>query len=76
MKAIRWIQNVAAVIAIAMAVSLADGIGITFKEACTAGMLVVLAVVMLLGRALEEERRAEGCSAPSVYCIGCINFAG
>ena len=46
MKAIRWIQNVAAVIAIAMAVSLADGIGITFKEACTAGMLVVLAVVM------------------------------
>ena len=59
MKAIRWIQNVAAVIAIAMAVSLADGIGITFKEACTAGMLVVLAMVMLLGRALEEERRAE-----------------
>ncbi|MCE8993937.1 MAG: hypothetical protein ACLUPC_09210 [Bacteroides thetaiotaomicron] len=59
MKAIRWIQNVAAVVAIAMAVSLADGISITFKEACTAGMLVVLAVVMLLGRALEEERRAE-----------------
>lgn len=49
----------AAVVAIAMAVSLADGIGITFKEACTAGMLVVLAVVMLLGRALEEERRTE-----------------
>ena len=59
MKAISWIQNVAAVVAIAMAVSLADGISITFKEACTAGMLVVLAVVMLLGRALEEERRAE-----------------
>ena len=59
MKIIRWIQNVAAVVAIAMAVSLADGISITFKEACTAGMLVVLAVVMLLGRALEEERRAE-----------------
>ena len=39
MKAIRWIQNVAAVVAIAMAVS--------------------LAVVMLLGPALEEERRAE-----------------
>ena len=38
MKAIRWIQNVAAVVAIAMAVSLADGIGITFKEACTAGI--------------------------------------
>lgn len=59
MKAIRWIQNVAAVVAIAMAVSLADGIGITFKEACTVGMLVILAVVMLLGRALEEERRTE-----------------
>ena len=59
MKEIRGIQNVAAVVAIAMAVSLADGISITFKEACTAGMLVVLAVVMLLGRALEEERRAE-----------------
>ena len=48
MKAIRWIQNVAAVVAIAMAVSLADGISITFKEACTAGMLVVLAVVIAL----------------------------
>ena len=59
MKAIRWIQNVAAVVAIAMAVSLADGISITFKEACTAGMLVVVAVVMLLGRAVEVERRAE-----------------
>ncbi|MDC7981221.1 hypothetical protein [Bacteroides faecis] len=32
MKAIRWIQNVAAVVAIAMAVSLADGIGITSIE--------------------------------------------
>ena len=59
MKAIRWIQNVAAVVAIAMAVSQAHAIGITFKEACTAGMLVELAVVMLLGRALEEERRTE-----------------
>lgn len=59
MKAIRWIQNVAAVVAFVMAVSLADGVGITFKDACTAGMLVILAVAMLLGRALEEERRAE-----------------
>lgn len=59
MKAIRWIQNVAAVVAFVMAVSLADGVGITFKEACTASVLVILAVAMLLGRALEEERRAE-----------------
>lgn len=59
MKAIRWIQNVAAVVAFVMAVSLADGVGITFKDACTAGVLVILAVAMLLGRALEEERRAE-----------------
>lgn len=59
MKVIRWIQNVAAVVAIVMAVSLADGITITFKDACAAGALVVLTVVMLLGRALDEERRAE-----------------
>lgn len=59
MKTIRWIQNVAAVVAIVMAVSLADGVSITFRDACTAGLLVILAVVMLLGRALEEERRAE-----------------
>lgn len=59
MKAIRWIQNVAAVVAFVMAVSLADGVGITFKDACTAGVLVILAVAMLLGRVLEEERRAE-----------------
>lgn len=59
MKAIRWIQNVAAGAAMIMAVSLADGVGMTFKDACTAGVLVILAVAMLLERALEEERRAE-----------------
>lgn len=59
MKAIRWIQNVAAVVAFVMAVSLADGVGITFKDACVASLLVILAVAMLLGRVLEEERRAE-----------------
>lgn len=59
MKAIRWIQNVAAVVAFVMAVSLADGVGITFKDACVASLLVILAVAMLLGRVLEEEKRAE-----------------
>ena len=59
MKAIRWIQNVAAAAAFIVALNLVDGLGVSFKEACTAGMLVVLAVVMLLGRALEEERRTE-----------------
>lgn len=59
MKVIRWIQNVAAVVAFVMAVSLADGVGITFKDACVASLLVILAVAMLLGRVLEEERRAE-----------------
>lgn len=59
MKAIRWIQNVAAGAALIMAVSLADGVGMTSKDACTAGVLVILAVAMLLERALEEERRAE-----------------
>lgn len=59
MKAIRWIQNVAAVVAFVMAVSLADGVGITFKDACVASLLVILAVAMLLGRVLEEERKTE-----------------
>ena len=59
MKVIRWIQNVAAVAALALALSLADGLEISFKDGCAAGVLVVLAVVMLLGRAWKEERRAE-----------------
>lgn len=60
MKVIRWIQNVAAVTAIVVALNLVDGLGISFKDACAAIVLLVLSVAMLLGRAVEdEERRAE-----------------
>lgn len=61
MKVIRWIQNVAAIAAFALAINLADGQDISFKDACVAGVLVVLSVAMLLGRAMreEQERRAE-----------------
>ena len=56
MKVIRWIQNLAAIAALVLALNLADGLEISFKDACTAGVLLVLSVAMLLGRALEEER--------------------
>lgn len=59
MKAIRWIQNVVIVAAVVMALYLADSIEISCKDALSASLLIVLAVVTLLGRALEEERRAE-----------------
>lgn len=60
MKAIRWIQNVAAAAAIIVALNLVDGLDISLKDACTAVVLLVLSMAMLLGRALEEEeRRAE-----------------
>lgn len=59
MKAIRWIQNVAAAVALIMALGLVDELEVSFKDACTAGVLVVLAMAMLLGRAWKEERRAE-----------------
>jgi hypothetical protein len=59
MKTIRWIQNVAAVVAVIMAVGLTNKVGIAFKDACTAGVLMLLVIVMLLGRALEEEKKAE-----------------
>lgn len=59
MKAIKWIQNVAAVAAIIVALNVADKLDVTFKDACTAGVLIVMAVAMLLERALKEERRAE-----------------
>ena len=50
----------AAAVAIIVALNLVDGLGISFKDACMAGVLLVLSVAMLLGRALkEEERRAE-----------------
>lgn len=59
MKAIRWIQNVAAAAAMIVALNVADKLDVTFKDACTAGVLIVMAVAMLLERALKEERRAE-----------------
>ena len=59
MKVIRWIQNVAAAAALVVALNLVDGLGVSFKDACTATVLLVLSVAMLLGRAMEEERRAE-----------------
>lgn len=59
MKTIRWIQNVAAAVALIMALGLVDELEVSFKDACTAGVLVVLAMAMLLGRAWKEERRAE-----------------
>lgn len=60
MKTIRWIQNVAAVAAIIVALNVSDELNITFEDACTAGILIVMAVAMLLERVLkEEERRAE-----------------
>lgn len=57
MKAIRWIQNVAAMAAIVIALNLVDGLGVSFKDACTAAVLLVLSVALLLGRAMEEEER-------------------
>lgn len=59
MKVIRWIQNVLAVAAMGTAVYLADGIDISRKDAVCASMMVALAMAMLIGRALEEEKRAE-----------------
>lgn len=57
MKVIRWIQNVAAGAAFIVALNLVDGFGISVKDACTACVLLVLSVAMLLGRVLEEEER-------------------
>lgn len=59
MKTVRWIQNIAAAVALIMALGLVDELEVSFKDACTAGVLVVLAMAMLLGRAWKEERRAE-----------------
>ena len=50
----------AATAAFIMALNLVDGLGGSIKDACTAGVLLILSVAMLLGRVLEEEeRRAE-----------------
>lgn len=59
MKALRWVQNAAAVVALVTAIYLADGIGASRKDIVSASIMIVLAVVMLLGRVWEEERRAE-----------------
>lgn len=60
MKVIRWIQNVAAAAAFIVALNLVDGLGISFKDAGIAVVLLVLSMSMLLGRLMEEEeRRAE-----------------
>ncbi|WP_042373693.1 hypothetical protein [Bacteroides neonati] len=59
MKTLRWIQNVAAVVAMFMALYLADGIEVSRKDALSASVMVLLAVLMLLSRAWDEERRAE-----------------
>lgn len=59
MKALRWVQNVAATVALVAALYLADGIKASWKDIVSASIMIVLAVVMLLGRAWEEERRAE-----------------
>ncbi len=58
MKALRWIQNGAAIVALLMAVYLADDIEISLKDALSASVIVLLAVLMLLSRAWDEERRA------------------
>lgn len=50
----------AATAAFIVALNLVDGLGVSIKDACTAGVLLILLVAMLLGRVLEEEeRRAE-----------------
>ncbi|WP_455962476.1 hypothetical protein [Bacteroides bouchesdurhonensis] len=59
MKMIRWIQNVAAVAAMIVVLTMTDKLEITFEEACTAGVLIALVIAMLLGRALEEEKGAK-----------------
>lgn len=59
MKALRWVQNVAAAVALVMAIYLADGIEVSRKDALSASVMIALAVLMLLGRVWEEERRAE-----------------
>lgn len=58
MKAIRWIQNVLALVAMGTAMYLADGIEISRKDAVCASVLIALAVMMLVGRALEAEQKA------------------
>lgn len=58
MKVIRWIQNVAIIAAMLMALNLVDGIEISRKDMLSSAILIVLAISTILGRALNEERRA------------------
>ena len=55
MKVIRWIQNLAAIAALVLALNLADESEISFKDSCTAGVLLVLSVAMMFGGALEVD---------------------
>lgn len=59
MKTIRWVQNVAIVAAMLMALNLVDGIEISRKDMLTAVILIALAISTILHRALKEERRTE-----------------
>lgn len=59
MKALRWVQNVAIVAAMVMAIYLADGIVVPLKDALSASVIVGLALLILLGRVLKEEKEAE-----------------
>lgn len=59
MKTIRWVQNVAIVAAMLMALNLVDGIEISRKDMLSSAILIVLAISTILGRALKEEKRAE-----------------
>lgn len=59
MKALRWIQNVAIVAAMVTAIYLVDGIVVSFKDALSASIIAGLALLMLLGRVLKEEKEAE-----------------
>ena len=59
MKTIRWVQNVAIVAAMLMALNLVDGIEISRKDMLSSAILIVLAISTILGRALKEEKRTE-----------------
>lgn len=59
MKVLRWTQNVAIVAAMVMALYLADGIVVSFKDGLSASVMVSLALLILFGRVLKEEKEAE-----------------
>lgn len=59
MKVLRWVQNVAIVAAMVMAIYLADGMEVSRKDALAAAVIVGLALLILFGRVLKEEKEAE-----------------